>query len=277
MVAPAGRRRYNIGVWTIGDIELSSRLIVGTGRYVDFETMAACHQASGTQMVTVAVRRVDLDAPANATVMDHIDRAKIPHLLPNTAGCFTPEDAIDTAHLARELLDTPLLKLEVIGDPRTLFPDNEGTLEAARVLVKEGFVVLPYCGDDPVVCQNLEDLGCAAVMPLAAPIGSGLGIQNPDRLRIIREQEKVPLIVDAGLGTASDAALAMELGADGVLMNTAIAGAADPVRMATAMRLATEGGRAAFEAGRIARRLYATASSPEEGLIGQTAPRPAWP
>jgi thiazole synthase len=263
-------------MWTIGGIELSSRLIVGTGRYADFETMAACHAAAHTGMVTVAVRRVDLDAPEGETVMDHIDRSRIA-LLPNTAGCYTPEDAVATAHLARELLDTSLLKLEVIGCPRTLFPDNEGTLEAARELVREGFTVLPYCGDDPVLCQKLEDLGCAAVMPLAAPIGSGLGICNPTKLRIIREQVGVPVIVDAGVGTASDAALAMELGADGVLMNTAIAGADDPVKMATAMRLAVEAGRAAYEAGRIPRRLYATASSPEAGLIDGSPEGPAWP
>jgi len=263
-------------VLNLADLRLSSRLIVGTGSYADFATMKACHEAAGTQMVTVAVRRVDLDAPEGETVLDHIDRNRI-HLLPNTAGCYTPEDAVATAHLARELLDTPLLKLEVIGDPRTLFPDSEGTLEAARELVREGFVVLPYCGDDPVLCQKLEDLGCAAVMPLAAPIGSGLGIRNPTRLAIIRELVKIPIIVDAGVGTASDAALAMELGADGVLMNTAIAGAKNPVGMAKAMRLAVEAGRAALEAGRIPRRLYATASSPEQGLIGQQAVVPAWP
>ena len=276
MVAPAGWRRYKHRVWTIGDIALTSRLIVGTGRYADFETMAACHAAAGTEMVTLAMRRVDLDAPKGTTVMDHIDRTKLA-LLPNTAGCYTPEDAIDTACLARELLETPLLKLEVIGDPRTLFPDNEGTLEAARVLVKEGFVVLPYCGDDPVLCQKLQDIGCAAVMPLAAPIGSGMGIQNPAKISLIREHVEIPLIIDAGLVTASDAALAMELGADGVLMNTAIAGADDPILMAKAMALAVQGGRAAFEAGRIPRRPYATASSPEEGLIGDKVVRPAWP
>ena len=261
---------------SIGDIQLSSRLIVGTGRYADFTTMQACHDAAQTQMVTVAVRRVNLDAPDGETVMDYIDRSRI-HLLPNTAGCYTPQDAVSTAHLARELLDTPLLKLEVIGDPRTLFPDNEGTLEAARELVREGFIVLPYCGDDPVLCQKLQDIGCAAVMPLAAPIGSGLGIRNPTNLQIIRQQVQIPIIIDAGLGTASDAALAMELGADAVLMNTAIAGADDPVRMATAMRLAVEAGLAAREAGRIPRRLHATASSPEEGLIGEVSKVAAWP
>jgi len=275
-LAPASAQRYKEHVLMLGELQLSSRLIVGTGRYADFSVMKACHEAAGTQMVTIAVRRVDLDAPQGESVVDHIDQSTI-RLLPNTAGCYTPNDAVHTAHLARELLDTPMLKLEVIGDPRTLFPDNEGTLQAARELVREGFSVMPYCGDDPVLCQKLADIGCVAVMPLAAPIGSGLGIQNPTNLRIIREQVDIPVIVDAGVGTASDAALAMELGADGVLMNTAIAGAEHPARMATAMRLAVEAGRAAFEAGRIPRRLYATASSPEDGLIDHAAPGPAWP
>ncbi len=259
----------------LGPVTLNSRLIVGTGRYADFATMAACHRASETEMVTVAVRRVDLDAPKGTTVLNHIDSDQI-HLLPNTAGCFTPEDAVTTAHLARELLGTSMLKLEVIGDPRTLFPDNEGTIEAARQLVKDGFIVLPYCIDDPVACRKLADIGCAAVMPLAAPIGSGLGIRNPTNLQIICEQATVPVIVDAGVGTASDAALAMEIGADGVLMNTAIAGAQDPVAMAHAMRLAVQAGHRARGAGRIPRRRYATASSPEVGLIGSTT-EPAWP
>lgn len=252
----------------IGTHTLSSRLIVGTGRYADFATMRACHQASGTAMVTVALRRVDLSAPQGQDVLAWIDRAKIT-LLPNTAGCYTAEDAVATAHLARELLGTDLVKLEVIGDPDTLFPDPEGTLEAARVLVRDGFTVLPYCSDDPVTCRRLADIGCAAVMPLAAPIGSGLGIRNPYNLAIILEQRTVPVIVDAGVGTASDAAVAMELGVDGLLMNTAIAGARDPVKMAHAMRLATEAGRAAFEAGRIEKKLYATASSPLTGIIGR--------
>lgn len=251
---------------TIGSIQLASRLIVGTGRYADLEQMRACHQAAETNFVTVALRRVDLDAPEGLNILDFIDRKTI-HLLPNTAGCYTAEDAVNTARLGRELLNTPLVKLEVIGDSRTLFPDAEGTLEAARVLVADGFVVLPYCTDDPVLCQRLEEIGCAAVMPLAAPIGSGLGIRNPTNLAIIREMVSCPMIVDAGIGTASDAALAMELGADAVLMNTAIAGADDPVKMARAMRLAVEAGRAAFEAGRIPKRLYATASSPLDGLI----------
>jgi len=237
--------------------------------------MSAAHDASGTQMVTLAIRRVDLDARGADNVLDHIDRSRI-HLLPNTAGCFTPEDAIMTAHLAAELLDTKWLKLEVIGCPRTLFPCSEGTLEAARQLVKEGFTVLPYCADDPVVCERLADIGCAAVMPLASPIGSGRGIANPARIEIIRESVDVPLIIDAGLGTASDAAQAMELGADGVLLNTAIAGANHPVQMAHAMKFAVEAGRMAFEAGRIAERKYATASSPQDGRMTAIG-GPAWP
>ena len=250
----------------IGDLELSSRLIVGTGRYADFETMRACHAAAETQLVTLAMRRVDLNTTQTASILSFIDRTRI-HLLPNTAGCSTAEDAVVTAQLARELLGTSLLKLEVIGDPQTLFPDPEGTLEAARLLVKDGFTVLPYCSDNPVLCRRLADIGCAAVMPLAAPIGSGLGIQNPVNLQIIVEQATVPVIVDAGVGTASDAAIAMELGADAVLMNTAIAGAREPIKMARAMRLAVEAGRLAFEAGRIPRKLYATASSPTVGIL----------
>jgi thiazole synthase len=249
-----------------GEVELSSRLIVGTGKYPDFGTMRACHEASGADLVTVAIRRVDLDALEGEGILDFIDRATI-HLLPNTAGCYTAEDAVLTAHLAREALGTSLIKVEVIGDERTLFPDTEGTLEASRILVEDGFTVLPYCFDDPVTCRRLEELGCAAVMPLAAPIGSGLGIRNPYNLRIIVEHASVPVIVDAGVGTASDAAVAMELGVDGVLMNTAIAGAKDPVKMAAAMRHAVTAGRLAFEAGRIPRRLYAHASSPLDGLI----------
>ena len=252
---------------TIGSMTLDSRLIVGTGKYASFEQMKACHEAADTAMVTLAIRRVDLDANPGTNILDYIDTAKI-KLLPNTAGCYTAEDAITTAMLAREALGTNLLKLEVIGDPRTLYPDSEGTLEAARVLVEEDFTVLPYCIDDPVLCRRLQDVGCAAVMPLAAPIGSGLGIRNPYNLAIIKEQAEVPVIVDAGVGTASDAAIAMELGLDAVLLNTAIAAADDPVKMARAMRLAVEAGRAAFEAGRMPKRLYATASSPIDGLIG---------
>jgi len=251
----------------IGAVQLKSRLIVGTGKYENFDLMRACHEASGTTMVTVAIRRVDLNAPKGSHILDFIDLERI-ELLPNTAGCYTPEDAITTAELAREALGTSLIKLEVIGDPDTLFPDNEGTLEAARVLVKEGFTVLPYCMDDPVTCRRLEDLGCAAVMPLAAPIGSGLGIRNPYNLMIICQRAGVPVIVDAGVGTASDAAIAMELGVDGILMNTAIAAAQDPVAMATAMNHAVKAGRLAYGAGRMPKRLYANASSPLDGVIG---------
>ncbi len=252
---------------TIGTTTLDSRLIVGTGKYASFEQMQACHNAAATRMVTLAIRRVDLNANPGMNILDFIDTNHI-QLLPNTAGCYTAEDAITTAMLAREALGTTLLKLEVIGDPRTLYPDSEGTLEAAGVLVNEGFTVLPYCIDDPVLCRRLQDIGCAAVMPLAAPIGSGLGIRNPYNLAIIKEQADVPVIVDAGVGTASDAAIAMELGLDAVLLNTAIAAADDPVKMATAMRLAVEAGRAAYEAGRMPKRLYASASSPIDGLIG---------
>ncbi len=252
---------------TLGPTSIESRLILGTGKFRDFAQMRSCHEASGTRMVTVALRRVDPDADTGASLLDHIDRDRI-QLLPNTSGCYSPEDAVTTAELGRELLGTDLVKLEVWGDDRTLFPDAEGTLEAARQLVGRGFVVLPYCGDDPVICQRLQDLGCAAVMPLAAPIGSGLGICNPYNLQIIRELIEVPLIVDAGIGTASDAARAMELGADGIMLNTAVAGAEDPVAMARAMRLAVEAGRLAFEAGRMPQRLYAAASSPMDGRIG---------
>jgi len=253
-------------MWTLADRSFSSRLVLGTGKYPSFAVMQACHEASGTEMVTLAIRRVDLSAPRGENILDFIDRTRI-HVLPNTAGCYTAEDAVLTSQLARELLGTNWVKLEVIGDPDTLFPDVEGTLEAARVLVREGFVVLPYITDDPVACRRLADIGCAAVMPLAAPIGSGLGIRNPWNLQIILEQATVPVIVDAGVGTASDAALAMEMGVAAVLLNTAVAGARDPVKMATAMRAGVEGGRLAMEAGRIPRKLYATASSPIEGVI----------
>ena len=243
-----------------------SRLIVGTGKYPSNEIMAAAHAASGTEMVTVAVRRVDLSKGGAGTLLDFIDTSKIA-LLPNTAACFTADDAVRTARLGREAGLSNWVKLEVIGDERTLFPDNEALLEATRILVKEDFIVLPYTNDDPVMCRKLEDAGAAAVMPLGAPIGSGLGIQNPNNIRIIREQAKVPVIVDAGVGTASDAAFAMELGADAVLMNTAIAGAQDPVRMAEAMKHAVIAGRLAYLSGRIARRMHAAASSPMDGLI----------
>jgi thiazole synthase len=244
-----------------------SRLIVGTGKYPSHTIMKAAHEASGADMVTVAVRRVDITRKTES-LLDYIDTSTI-FLLPNTAACYTADDAIRTAHLAREAGMSNWVKLEVIGDEMTLFPDNEALLVATRALVKDGFVVLPYTNDDPVVCRKLEDAGAAAVMPLGAPIGSGLGIQNPNNIRIIKQAARVPVIVDAGVGTASDATVAMELGADGVLMNTAIAGAQDPVRMATAMRLAVEAGRLAFESGRIPRKMYATASSPLEGVVGR--------
>jgi thiazole synthase len=219
-------------------------------------------------MVTVAVRRVNISDRSKESLLDYIDTSKM-FILPNTAGCYTADEAVRTARLAREAGLSNWVKLEVIGDEKTLFPDNEQLLEATRVLVKEGFVVLPYTTDDPVVCRKLEDAGAAAVMPLGAPIGSGLGIQNPNNIRIIREFSRVPVVVDAGVGTASDATFAMELGADAVLMNTAIAGAQDPIAMAEAMKLAVRSGRLAHLAGRIPRKLYATASSPVEGLVGR--------
>ena len=249
----------------IGERTFSSRLIIGTGKYRSYEEMTAAHSASGAEMVTVAVRRVPLDRSAES-FLDHLDPAL--QILPNTAGCYTAEDAVRTARLAREALNTELIKLEVIGDQTTLFPDNEQTLEAARILVKEGFVVLPYFNDDLIMAKKLLDAGCPAVMPLAAPIGSGLGVQNPANLRIMREQlPDATIIVDAGVGTASDAAIAMELGADAVLMNTAIAAASDPQKMAQAMKLAIEAGRLAYLAGRMPQRLYASASSPLTGTI----------
>ena len=251
---------------TIADKTFSSRLFVGTGKYASFPLMAQALEASGAQVVTVAVRRVNISDRNKESLLDHIDTAKY-FILPNTAGCYTAADAIRTARLAREAGLSNWVKLEVIGDERTLFPDNEGLLEATRTLVAEGFVVLPYTNDDPITCRKLEDAGAAAVMPLAAPIGSGLGIQNVNNIRIIREFSRVPVIVDAGGGTASDAALAMELGVDGVLMNTAIAGAQQPLAMAEAMKLAVQAGRLAFLAGRIPRKMYATASSPVEGVV----------
>src|SRR2546422_10625441 len=242
-----------------------SRLIIGTGKYRTYDEMKAAHRASAAEMVTVAVRRVPLDH-STESFLDHLDPAL--QILPNTAGCYTAYEASRTARLAREALGTELIKLEVIGDQTTLFPDNEQTLEAARILVREGFVVLPYFSDDLIMAKKLLDAGCEAVMPLAAPIGSGLGIQNPANLRIMREQlPDATIIVDAGVGTASDAAIAMELGADGVLMNTAIAEAQDPPKMATAMKLAIEAGRLAYLAGRMQKRLYASASSPLTGVL----------
>jgi len=240
-------------------------MIIGTGKYRTYEEMKSAHKSSGAEMVTVAVRRVPLDR-SSESFLDHLDPSL--QILPNTAGCYTADEAVRTARLAREALRTDLIKLEVIGDQTTLFPDNEQTLEAARILVKEDFVVLPYFTDDLIVAKKLLDIGCAAVMPLAAPIGSGLGIQNPANLRIMREQlPNATIIVDAGVGIASDAAIAMELGADAVLMNTAIAEARDPERMATAMKFAIEGGRLAYLAGRMQKRLYASASSPLTGVV----------
>jgi thiazole synthase len=250
-----------------------SRLIIGTGKYPSNPVMAAAHDASGAEMVTVAVRRVNISDRTKESLLDYIDPARY-FILPNTAACYTAEDAIRTARLGREAGLSNWVKLEVIGDEKTLFPDNEALLEATRVLVAEGFVVLPYTNDDPVVCRKLEESGAAAVMPLGAPIGSGLGIQNPNNIRIIKAQARVPVIVDAGVGTASDATVAMELGADGVLMNTAIAQAQDPVAMAQAMRLAVEAGRLAFLAGRIPRKSYASASSPLDGVIAPAVAQP---
>jgi thiazole synthase len=259
--APAG----NDDPLVIGGKTFKSRLLVGTGKFATIEQGKEAILRSGAEIVTVALRRVDM-TPGKPNVLDTIDRKR--HvLLPNTAGCYTAEEAVRTCRLARELGMDEMVKLEVIGDQRTLFPDGAATLEAAKILVKDGFTVLPYCMDDPVLAKKLEDVGCAAVMPLAAPIGSGLGIRNPYNLRIILESARVPIIVDAGVGTASDAAVALELGCDGVLMNTAIAGARDPLMMAEAMRDAVIAGRKAFRAGRIPRKLHASASSPESGLI----------
>ena len=247
--------------------EFHSRLILGSGKYADDETMVRALEASGTEMVTVAVRRINLADRSQRSFLDAIDTKRY-KLLPNTAGCYSAEDAVRTAMLAREALDTEWVKLEVIGDERTLFPDNEGLVQATRELVKEGFVVLPYLNDDLIVARKLIDAGAAAIMPLAAPIGSGLGIQNLTNLKILRQMiTAVPLIVDAGVGTASDATLAMELGVDGILMNTGIAGAQDAVAMAEAMNYGVRAGRLAFRAGRIPKKLYATASSPLEGII----------
>jgi thiazole synthase len=251
----------------IGGKKFRSRLIVGTGKYRDFAETKAAVEESGAEIVTVAVRRVNITDRGKENLLDYLDPKRY-QILPNTAGCSTAEEAIRTCRLSREVGVGDFVKLEVIGDNKTLFPDVAATIEAARVLVKEGFKVMPYVTDDPVTCLRLQEIGCAAVMPLAAPIGSGLGIRNPFNIAIIIEQAKVPVIVDAGVGTASDAAVAMELGCDGVLMNTAIAGAKDPIAMARAMRLAIEAGRIAYCAGRIEKKLYATASSPLTGLIG---------
>ena len=254
---------------TIAGRSFQSRLLIGTGKYRSFQEMARCHAVSGAEVVTVAVRRVNLTDRTKESLLDYIDREKM-FILPNTAGCYTADEAIRTARLGREVGLSNWVKLEVIGDEKTLFPDNEGLLEATRVLVKEGFVVLPYTNDDVVNARKLVDAGAAAVMPLAGPIGSGLGIQNITNLRIMREMiTAVPLIVDAGVGTASDAAIAMELGADAILMNTAISAAEDSEKMALAMKLAVEAGRLAFEAGRMEMRLYASASSPLPGVSGR--------
>jgi thiazole synthase len=244
----------------------NSRLIIGTGKYRDFAETKAALEESGAEIVTVAVRRVNITDPNKENLLDFIDPRRY-QILPNTAGCYTVEEAVRTCRLAREAGVADMVKLEVIGDQATLFPDVPATIEAAKILVKEGFKVLPYITDDPVACLKLADIGCAAVMPLAAPIGSGMGIRNPYNLRIILEQARVPVIVDAGVGTASDAAEAMELGCDGLLINSAIAGAKDPIAMARSMRLAVEAGRLAYLSGRIETKLYATASSPLTGLI----------
>lgn len=250
----------------IGKYELKSRILLGTGKFETMQLMNDSFAMAETEMITVAVRRVKLGSKAGPPILEHLDRRKY-HILPNTAGCYTLEDALRTARLAREALETDLIKLEVIGDQKTLYPDNEATIKAAKILVDEGFTVLPYTSCDPIVCQRLADLGCSVVMPLAAPIGSGLGITDQYALRIILEQMSVPVIVDAGVGTASDVAVAFEMGVDGILMNTGVACAKAPVAMAAAMKHAAIAGRLAFQAGRIAKKLYASASSPDDGLI----------
>lgn len=257
-----------MGDFIINNKKYTSRLILGTGKYDDLEVMRRALEVSGTEIVTVAIRRVDLDAAraGKPSLLDYIDRTRI-DILPNTAGCYTAEEAIRTAHLGRAAGFGDWVKLEVIGDPKTLLPDTEQLIAATRTLVAEGFVVLPYTNDDPVVAKKLEDAGAAAVMPLAAPIGSGMGIQNELTINFIREAVSVPVIVDAGVGTASDACRAMELGVDAILMNTAVAQAKDPVKMAAAMRDAVNAGRLAYEAGRIPKRPYASASSPTEGVV----------
>jgi thiazole synthase len=251
---------------TIGKYTFRSRLFVGTGKYPSIPIMQAAHEASGSEVITVAIRRIHIDDPSGKTMIDFIDRKKYT-ILPNTAGCFTAKDAVLTAKLAREALETDLIKVEVIGDPETLYPDTRETLVACEELVKAGFTVLPYIVDDPVACKRLEEMGCAAVMPLAAPIGSGLGVCNPYSIAIIKERAGIPVIVDAGVGTASDATIAMEIGVDALLMNTGIAAARDPALMAEAMRDAVRAGRNAFLAGRMPKRLHAAASSPMTDLI----------
>jgi len=254
--------------FTIADRAFRSRLIVGSGKYPSHTVMAQALEASGADMVTVAVRRVNISDRTRESLLDYIDTSRV-FVLPNTAGCYSADEAVRTAMLGREAGLSNWVKLEVIGDERTLFPDNEALIEATRILVREGFVVLPYTNDDPIACRKLQDAGAAAVMPLGAPIGSGLGIQNINNIRIIREFSRVPVILDAGVGTASDAAVAMELGVDGVLMQTAIAGAENPVSMAEAMKHAVIAGRLAYLSGRIPKKMYATASSPVEGLVGR--------
>jgi thiazole synthase len=263
--APDGAERADDG-WTVAGRRYTSRLLVGTGRYKDFEETAAALKASGAEIVTVAVRRVNVSDPTQPMLVDYVSPKDYTYL-PNTAGCYTADDAVRTLRLAREAGGWSLVKLEVLGDQKSLFPDMVETLKAAETLVKEGFDVMVYCTDDPIMARRLEDIGCCAIMPLGAPIGSGLGIQNPVNIRMIIEQAKVPVLVDAGVGTASDAAIAMELGCDGVLMNTAIALAKDPIRMARAMGLAVEAGRLAYLAGRMPKKMYASPSSPLAGLI----------
>lgn len=252
--------------WTVAGRTFRSRLLVGTGKYKDLEQTARAIEASGAEIVTVAVRRVNVTDPSQPMLVDYVDPKKYTYL-PNTAGCFTAQDALRTLRLAREAGGWDLVKLEVLGDPKTLYPNMVETLSAAEVLIKEGFQVMVYCSDDPILAKRLEDIGCAAIMPLAAPIGSGLGIQSPVNIRLIKEQAKVPVLVDAGVGTASDAAIAMELGCDGVLMNTAIAEAKDPILMARAMKAAIQAGRLAYLAGRMPKKFYADPSSPLAGLI----------
>jgi thiazole synthase len=260
-----------VDLFAVGGRAYTSRLILGSSRYPNPHVMLESLEASGTQLVTVSIRRLNLTDKGAGSILDYIDRTRY-DLLPNTAGCYTARDAVFTAQLAREALETNFIKVEVIGEEDTLFPDVEHLLKACLELVKDGFVVFPYCNDDLVTCRKLEDMGCAAVMPLASPIGSGMGIRNPYNLQIIREKISIPMIIDAGLGTASDAALAMELGADGVLLNSAISGAHDPVTMARAFRHAVEAGRLARHAGRIPTRLYAKASSPTDGLVPSIEP-----
>ncbi len=256
----------NDDTFEVAGQKFSSRLLVGTGKYKDFEETAAAIEASGAEIVTVAVRRVNITDPNQPMLVDYVDPKKYTYL-PNTAGCFTADDAVRTLRLAREAGGWDLVKLEVLGDEKTLYPKMIETLEAAEILLKEGFKVMVYCSDDPIIAKRLEDMGCHAIMPLAAPIGSGLGVQNPVTIRLIKEQSSVPVLVDAGVGTASDAAIAMELGCDGVLMNTAIAGAKDPIKMARAMKAGVEAGRLAYLAGRMPRKKYADPSSPLSGLI----------